>query len=87
MLSADDLASVSATTSDKDYLTVTAENTASVGSYSIDVLQLAKASKSVSAGVAEKTSAIASADGKFAITVNDVTKTYNVTSQLLYRTW
>ncbi|HBF33952.1 TPA: hypothetical protein DDW35_05260 [Candidatus Sumerlaeota bacterium] len=80
MLTEDDLNSTSASSSDEDYLTVEADSTASLGSYSIEVTQLAKASRATASGLAEKTSTVASSSGNFAITVADTTSTYEVTA-------
>jgi len=69
-----------ASSSDKDVLTVTGSKTAAVGSYSINVLQVAKAERLGSQGVASADAVIGTTGGQFTVQVGvDVARSYTLT--------
>lgn len=69
-----------ASSSDKDVLTVSGSKTAAVGSYSINVLQVAKAERLGSQGVASADAIIGTSGGQFTVQVGvDAARSYTLT--------
>lgn len=69
-----------ASSSASSAISVAADNTAALGSYSVDVTQLASAGRATFNGVSDLNALIAAGAGTFAYTLGGATHTYNLTA-------